>query len=287
MKNWEMESRTMQDTGVCILLGALLTGAIVLGNSKEELYIENLIMLLGIFIFLLFASFRFTAVAIVLTGIQTLSFIAYKVYLLLAADKQIAPVSYLWIILPALTMFGIVLFINGLKRLQLEKEVLQRQVEELVMIDPLTGFYNLRSMFMDIQTQISYAERNNKKISLMILKPRYQKELKGVLKRPQYEEMLIRLAKYVYDTVRLEDRVYSIDDKGSFGIILTCDKKGTRLVEGRLRNKISDPMAFAGIATSPIRVEVKVGCLEYKKEEYQRDAKLFKKKVEEEVEYDI
>ncbi len=155
------------------------------------------------------------------------------------------------------------------------------------MIDPLTGFYNLRSMFMDIQTQISYAERNNNMISLMILKPRYQKELKSVLKKLQYEEVLTRLAKYVYDTVRLEDRVYSIDGEGSLGVVLTCDKKGAQVVEARLRNKISEPLAFAGIATSPIRVEVKIGCLEYKKEEYQRDARLFKKKVEEEVEYDI
>lgn len=277
----------MQDTGMCILLGALLVSAIVLANSGKEFYIENLIMLLGIFISVLFASFRLVSVAIVLTGIQTVSFIAYKVYMFLVADGQIALLSYLWIVLPAIAALGIVLFINGLKRLQLENDVLQRQVEELVMIDPLTGFYNLRSMFMDIQTQISYAERNNNVISLMILKPRYQKELKSVLKKLQYEEVLTRLAKYVYDTVRLEDRVYSIDGEGSLGVILTCDKKGTQVVEARLRNKISEPLAFAGIATSPIRVEVKIGCLEYKKEEYQRDAKLFKKKVEEEVEYDI
>lgn len=287
MKNREMESRTMQDTGMCILLGALLVSAIVLANSGEEFYIENLIMLLGIFISVLFASFRLVSVAIVLTGIQTVSFIAYKVYMFLVVDGQIALLSYFWIVLPAIAVFGIVLFITGLKRLQLENEVLQRQVEELVMIDPLTGFYNLRSMFMDIQTQISYAERNNNMISLMILKPRYQKELKSVLKKLQYEEVLTRLAKYVYDTVRLEDRVYSIDGEGSLGVVLTCDKKGTQVVEARLRNKISEPLAFAGIATSPIRVEVKIGCLEYKKEEYQRDARLFKKKVEEEVEYDI
>ena len=287
MKNREMESRTMQDTGMCILLGALLVSAIVLANSGEEFYIENLIMLLGIFISVLFASFRLVSVAIVLTGIQTVSFIAYKVYMFLVVDGQIALLSYFWIVLPAIAVFGIVLFITGLKRLQLENEVLQRQVEELVMIDPLTGFYNLRSMFMDIQTQISYAERNNNMISLMILKPRYQKELKSVLKKLQYEEVLTRLAKYVYDTVRLEDRVYSIDGEGSLGVVLTCDKKGAQVVEARLRNKISEPLAFAGIATSPIRVEVKIGCLEYKKEEYQRDARLFKKKVEEEVEYDI
>ncbi len=287
MKKWEVEGRAMQDTGMCMLLGALLAGAIVLANGGEEFYAENLFMLLGIFISVLFAGFRLVSVAIVLTGIQTVSFIAYKIYLFLVADGRIVLISYFWIMLPALAVFGTVLFINGLKRLQLENEVLQRQVEELVMIDPLTGFYNLRSMFMDIQTQISYAERNNNEISLMILKLRYPKELKSVLKKQQYEQLLLKLAKYVYDTVRLEDRVYSIDPEGSLGIILTCDKKGTQVVEVRLRNKISEPLAFAGIATSPIRVEIKIGCLEYKKEEFKRDAKLFKKRVEEEVEYDI
>ncbi|MFT3985761.1 MAG: diguanylate cyclase [Lachnospiraceae bacterium] len=287
MKKWEVEGRAMQDTGMCMLLGALLAGAIVLANGGEEFYAENLFMLLGIFISVLFAGFRLVSVAIVLAGIQTVSFIAYKIYLFLVATGRIVLISYIWIILPAFAVLGTVLFINGLKRLQLENEVLQRQVEELVMIDPLTGFYNLRSMFMDIQTQISYAERNNNEISLMILKLRYPKELKSVLKKQQYEQLLLKLAKYVYDTVRLEDRVYSIDPEGSLGIILTCDKKGTQVVEARLRNKISEPLAFAGIATSPIRVEIKIGCVEYKKEEFKRDAKLFKKRVEEEVEYDI
>lgn len=287
MKNKEIAGRTMQDIGMCILLGTLLLSAIVLANSGQELYVQNLIMLLGVFISVLLVSFRLVSVAIVLAGIQTVSFVAFKIYMLLAAGEQINILSCLWIILPGLAVFGMVFFVNGLKKLQLENTILKQQVEELVMIDPLTGFYNLRSMFMDIQTQVSYAERNNNAISLMIIKLRYPKELKSVLKKQQYEEVIIRLAKYVYDTVRLEDRVYSIDKEGSLGVILTCDKKGTKIVEGRLRDKLSDPQAFAGIASSPIRVEVKIGCLEYSKDEYQRDAKLYKKKVEEEVEYDI
>ena len=287
MKNKEIAGRTMQDIGMCVLLGALLLSAIVLANSGQEFYAENLVMLLGVFVSVLFVSFRLISVAIVIASIQTVSFIAYKIYMLFVTGAEIAVLSYLWILLPGLAVFGMIFFVNGLKKLQLENEVLKQQVEELVMIDPLTGFYNLRSMFMDIQTQVSYAERNNNAISLMIIKLRYPKELKSVLKRQQYEEVLIRLAKYVYDTVRLEDRVYSIDKEGSLGVILTCDKTGTKIVEGRLRDRLSDPQAFAGIATSPIRVEVKIGCLQYSKEEYQRDAKLYKKKVEEEVEYDI
>ena len=111
--------------------------------------------------------------------------------------------------------------------------------------------------------------------------------LKTVLKKAQVDEVLIRLAKIVYDTVRLEDSVYVIDDVGSLGVLLTCDSSGARIVEERLRKKIDDPAAFDGIAQSPIRAEVKIGYLQYRKDEFQRDAMLLKERVEEEVEYDL
>ena len=88
------------------------------------------------------------------------------------------------------------------------------------------------------------------------------------------------------DTIRLEDRVYAIDDMGSFAIILTTDVVGCRSVVNRLRNKLDNEEAFTGISSKPIRVEVKIGYLEYDKEEYQRDARLFLTKVEEEADFD-
>ena len=90
----------------------------------------------------------------------------------------------------------------------------------------------------------------------------------------------------MYDTVRLEDRVYSLDNDGTLGILLTCNRNGARLVEKRLREKIDNPEAFTDIAEKPLRMEIQLGCLEYK-QEYNRDAILFKSRVEEEVAYDL
>lgn len=287
MKGKDIAGKTMQDIGISILLVALLVGAIVMALGGEALFTENLIMMIFTYAAVLFASFRLTTVAYIVAGAETILFIALKIYTVIVGGQEVNVTSFLWIILPALSVFGMVFFMNGLKKLKIENSLLQRQVEELVMIDPLTGFYNLRSMFMDIQTQISYAERNKSAISLMIVKFRYQKELKSVLKRSQYEEVIIRLAKGIYDTVRLEDRVYSIDKDGSLGVLLTCDKAGARIVESRIRNKLSDEKFFANIADSPIRVDLKIGSLQYKASEFKRDAKLFKASVEDEVEYDI
>ena len=286
MKKRDVSGKTLQDVGIVVLMVALLAAVVVSTLSSTDMVSENLVMTVVVFLAVLFAAFRVTGLAIVIVAVQTVTFVAYKVYGMFSMDAKIAVLSYLWLVIPGLAVLGMVLFIKGVNRLQLDNNILSQQVEELIMIDPLTGFYNLRSMYMDIQTQISFAERNNKKICLMILRPRYRKELKDVLKKEQYETAIVKLSKYVFDTVRLEDRVYSLDSDGTIGVLLTCDRAGARLVEGRLRNKIEDEKAFVGIAEKPIRMDIQLGCLEYK-QEYNRDAILFKSEVEEEVAYDL
>ncbi len=99
--------------------------------------------------------------------------------------------------------------------------------------------------------------------------------------------MIKQLSLLLVDTVRLEDRVYSIDENGGFAVILTCDKEGTKIVEGRLRSKLDDPKWFDGVSDKKIRTEIKLGYLQYDKTKYNRNANLFKDDVEEEVNYDI
>ena len=235
---------------------------------------------------MLLAAIRVTNIPAIIAGIATVSYIAYKLYQMFVQGGIIEGLSYLWIAIPGLAVLGMALFSKGIQRLQRDNNVLSKQVEDLIMIDPLTGFYNLRSMYMDIQTQISYAERNNTYISLMIIRPRYRKELKDVLKKEQYEKVIVTFSKIVYETVRLEDRVYSLDSDGTVGVLLTCDRQGAKLVEKRIRTKIDNTNAFDNIAKKPIRMEIQLGFLEYKKE-YNRDAIKFKSLVEEEVAYDI
>ena len=285
MDKKEVAGKTLQDVGICILLSSFLLSAILFAATQDH-YLEGLLMLSAMFVAVLFACFNLAGFAIVIASLGVVAFIAYKVYLILVVDENVLPISFGWILLAAMATVGALLFVNGLKKVKLENQVLKQQVEELVMIDPLTGFYNLRSMFMDTQTQISYAERNGKAISLMIIKFRYNKELKSVLKKSQYDEVIIRLSKLVFDTVRLEDKVYSLDSDGTVGVLLTCDRSGAKLVEKRIRKKIEDTDAFNNIAEKPIRMEVQLGYLEYKKE-YNRDAIHFKSLVEEEVAYDL
>lgn len=286
MNKRDISGKTLEDIGISVLLIALLANVILGSLSDRSLFTENLVMTIITFVAVLLTAVRVTSVPVIVAALETVCFIAYKIYQVFALDASVPGLSYLWVAIPGLAVLGISLFIKGVQRLQRDNNVLSQQVEDLIMIDPLTGFYNLRSMYMDIQTQISYSERNNTSISLMIIRPRYRRELRDVLKKSQYETAIVRLSKIIYDTVRLEDKVYSLDGDGTVGVLLTCDKSGAKLVEKRIRKKIEEGDAFGDIADRPIRMEIQIGYLEYKKE-YNRDAIQFKSLVEEEVAYDL
>lgn len=286
MNNKDISGKTLEDIGISVLLIALFTATIVGALSDGSLFTENLVMTIVTFIAVLLTAIRVTSIPAIIAGIETVSYIAYKLYQVFGQDARIPLLSYLWIAIPGLAVLGMSLFIKGVQRLQRDNNVLSKQVEDLIMIDPLTGFYNLRSMYMDIQTQISYSERHNTHISLMIIRPRYRKELKDVLKKEQYEKVIVAFSKLIYETVRLEDKVYALDNDGTIGALLTCDRQGAKLVEKRIRKKIEETAAFDKIAEKPIRMEIQLGFLEYKKE-YNRDVIQFKSLVEEEVAYDL
>lgn len=281
-------SKPGQYIGISLVVIAFMFIALIVNYSGKEYFTENIIMVVAMGISVVLTTLSYTTVAIVVGAASIVSFAGYKIYTAILMHNNFAMISFLWIVVPIMAVVGMYLYVNGNDGLALENALLKKQIAELVMTDPLTGLYNLRSMFMDIQTQISYSERNETAISLMIIRLRYPNEMKKVLKTSEYEKVVKQLSLLLVDTVRLEDKVYSIDDNGGFGIILTCDRSGTKIVENRLREKLKDPKWFENVsAKNQIRTEVKIGYLQYDKNKYMRDANAFKEDVEAEVDYDV
>lgn len=273
--------------GLGLMLLSFILAVVATNYAGSEHFTENIIMTCTLALSVIITVAGYLTIGVIVAAVATVVFSGLKIYSLMVLQNDFPRVSFLWVILPAMCIVGIALYIKRYSPLLLENAILKKQIDDLVMIDPVTGLYNLRSLFMDFQTQISYAERNDSPISFMILRLRYPAEMRKVLKPSQYEKVVKQLSLLIVDTVRLEDRVYSIDENGGFGIILTCDKDGTRIVEKRLRDKLSDSKWFEGISDNQIRTEVRIGYLQYDKTKYNRDANSFKSDVEDEVEYDI
>ncbi|MBS5958878.1 MAG: diguanylate cyclase [Clostridiales bacterium] len=276
-----------QDLGLVLLLACLFTGALTVSYTPKPLLFEAVLMLLFIFGALLLTGFKLIGLSIVLSGLEVLIYTAYRLYLFLAYETEIPLISFVWIFLPILSVAAMYLFVSGNRKLELENDILREQVEELVMVNPLTKLYNLRSLYHDLYIQVSYAERNKLPLSLMVIVLKYESELKSILSRQNYERVIQRLAQIVSDTVRVEDKTYSTDHKGSLAIIMTCDKEGSEIAMGRLRSRISERDAFSDIADHAIKIEVKMASMEYSREEFGDDMMQFKQRVENELQYDV
>ena len=281
------DSTVISYVGICMVMLAFILAVIITYYSEGENFVLNLIMTVSLAITVIIVIAGSVTIAVIVAALATVVYGGLKIYSVMTYQSTVAPVLFVWVLLPAMCVVGTALFVKRYSPLILENALLKKQIAELVMIDPVTGLYNLRSLFMDIQTQISYAERNDSPISLMIIRLRYPAEMKKVLRPAQYERVIKQLSLLIVDTVRLEDRVYSIDENGGFGIILTCDKEGTKIVEKRIRDKLADPKWFEDVSDKQIRTEIKIGYLQYEKMKYNRNANLFKDDVEEEVEYDM
>lgn len=282
------KSNASQYVGISLVMLAFLLAAVVASITGGDFMPENLVMTFVMALSVILASVGFLTISIVFGALSIVAFAAYKIFSIVVSSDDVSWVSFFWVILPAMAVGGIALFISGNSKLALENALLKKQISGLITMDPLTGLYNLRSMYMDIQTQISYSERNNVPFSLMIIRLRYPQEMRKVLRDDEYKKLIKQLSLLLVDTVRLEDKVYAIDEEGGFGIILTCDKDGTRIVEKRLRGKLKDTKWFENVSSKhQIRAELKIGYLQYDKEIYMRDAHSYKESVEEEVQYDI
>ncbi len=286
-----IEKRTtgylLQDAGLFFLLICIGSAALLVGIADASMQLEFVIMLLATFLAILLAGFKLTGLAVVTAAFEVMIYTAYKLFFSFAYDREIDLLCFGWLIIPFLAVGAMYMFVYGNRRTELENDVLKEQVDELVMVNSLTGLYNLRSMYADLQRQAAYSERNNMVISLMIVKLRYGQELKKVLSRRNYETLIQKMATVVTDAVRLEDRTYSLDNQGTVGIILTCDQENSRYVKDRIKSHLEDKSTFEGIADKAIRVEVKISCLEYEKEKYGLDMMMFKQRVESELQYDV
>lgn len=276
----------LQDVGILLFLACVFAGTMITALSPEQLLMQNAVMLVGMFFIAVLAVFRMRYLAAVVTAFQILAFTAYKLYTYSVSRDQIEITAYFWAFLLLLLVLGLVLFIRENERTESLNTMLRDQVEELVMVDPLTGLNNLRSMYNDLARTMALARRNGTPIGLMLIKLRYADELRNVLSRRGFNSLKQRLGEIAEDTLRMEDRVYSIDNDGSIGVIYISKPEGAATVKNRLLSAITERNAFEGITDKPIKVEVRIAFLPFDDETIKNPVE-FKQRVENELQYDV
>lgn len=287
MRRTEQQAQLQRDIAMLLLLLWAMAQALIMAFASPDMRATYLVVLFVMDVAVLIGYFGRPTVSLALCGTITIVWVTYKLYGVYVHGDVLFLLDYVLTPMPLLGACGAQLYHSGMQGLNTENEMLRQQVEELVLVDNVTGMYNLRALYRDLQIMVHYCERNNLPISVMEVQLRYESELRGMLPANSFIDLRKRISEVIRDSVRVEDRVYSVDDKGSVIILLTTNERDSSIVRSRILNALATTSRFNGILEAGTKVDVRVACKQYNKETYGSDMIRYRKAVEAELVYDV
>jgi GGDEF domain-containing protein len=185
-----------------------------------------------------------------------LIFAAYKLYMRFAYAAAIEWTAFLWPVIVLGALGGMTLFISLFSVIEGVNGILNKRLDELTVMDPLTGLENMRSMIMSLKRYMALSRRNGTEMGLMLVRLRYADEIKKVLTRAQFGDLRHNIAITVQNALRLEDRVFSIDENGSLGIIYFSKEAGVTVVKSRVLSAVANKNMLPDLNEQALTVEL-------------------------------
>jgi diguanylate cyclase (GGDEF)-like protein/PAS domain S-box-containing protein len=133
-----------------------------------------------------------------------------------------------------------------------ELQELNRKLEELAMVDPLTRVFNRRAFAQRLEAEISHSARTGMPLSLLLVDVDHFKRFNDEFGHPAGDKALKRVADGLVDAGRVNDVVARYGGEEFAVILPNTDASGSRIVAERMRSAIT---AIAGVPR-PLRASL-------------------------------
>jgi len=114
----------------------------------------------------------------------------------------------------------------------------ERQERESTMVDPLTGLPNRSYFFYRGPKELSFAQRHNKELAVLLVQMDHLETLIGEHGRSVVKQLLKKLAKYMKAAVRTEDTIARVGARRFAVIAPTTSEFGAKELADRVMNKV-------------------------------------------------
>lgn len=286
MKDQRNGTYINRDLSLLLLLLWAFLQAIALAFARKDAVTSYLVLFFFSDAAVLVTYMGRRTTGLTLGGTVTCVWVAWKMYSFYESGAALFTLDYAVTPIPLLGVAIALYFEQSYRKVNMENIMLRRQVEDLVLIDETSGLYNLRALYRDMQMMVHYSKRNDMPLTLMIVQMRYESELRGMLSRDNYLELRKHMTDDVTNNVRVEDRVYCIDEHGTIAVLLTTTVDGSSIVRARI-NKSIEADSMGGILARGTKLNMRYAVKQYDDSIYKGDMVSFKKAVESELVYDV
>ena len=246
----------LQDLGILLFMISVAAAALITALGGRDMLYQNVAMMLAVLLSSVLLVMRAKVAGSVTAGLTILVFAAYKLYMRFSYAAAIEWTAFLWPVIVLGALGGMTLFISLFSVIEGVNGILNKRLDELTVMDPLTGLENMRSMIMSLKRYMALSRRNGTEMGLMLVRLRYAEEIKKVLTRAQFGDLRHNMAIAVQDTLRLEDRVFSIDENGSLGIIYFSKEAGVTVVKSRVLSAVTNKDMLPDLNEQALTVEL-------------------------------
>jgi len=253
--------------------------------TVEELQLSQYILIGLNFIMIVIAYFTNIVIGLITSAFLVFFYGSYILYESILYNNAFVENSYIWIIIFPLSTFISGKF--GEYILQVQEKVinLEKQINDLVTIDEITGLNNMKEFIKDLEEEMSRSKRHKFGLVLMIIEIQYFEELINIYGRTKANTIMKIMANLIEKATRNEDKRYKVKED-MFAIIMpntTLD--GAEVVKNRLKKELENILIQGYKGEEKFKFDVKVGLLEY--DNNINGALKFKEMAERELEFDV
>ncbi|GAB6169759.1 diguanylate cyclase [Clostridium carnis] len=257
---YKLDLRKRLDIILTITIGYFFFLAMVVSTMNFKGTMENYIMLTSLMIVAIIAYYTDITSTLLITLIADFVYSSYNLYESLRKGIPIGINVYFWIVAIPLTAAIMVYLSRVLIYLQDEVILLKKSNRELKMIDELTGIRNIKAFINDIPIYISMNRRYKLPVTLMVVRFKYSDQLKRVVGKKNFKDVLVEVSENINNCLRVEDRKYILDEN-TFGYILITNELGSEVVKDRVKKRIKN-IDFKNNIEKNIKIDIEVGFYE-------------------------
>ncbi|MDK2799535.1 MAG: hypothetical protein PWP27_2003 [Clostridiales bacterium] len=253
-------------------------------NIKELTFIDYILYML-VFLIIVISFYSNLITGLITSAFLVFGYGSYMLYESLFYEKMSIANSYFWIVL-----FPLSAFISGnlsdcINEIRNKNIKLEKQMSNLVTVDDITGFNNLKEFYTDLNEEMSRSRRHEFYLVVMLVELQYLEELIGIYGIDKINKILKFISVLIEKVTRTEDKRYRIDED-LFAIIMpNTDISGAEIVKERLKKELENVTINDDNKTQTYKLDIKIAALQYN--DSITNSFQFKELAQKELEYDI
>lgn len=232
----------------------------------KENFLTSELMILVVLAVMIVTYFSGLIPGIIISSISIFAYGSFIIYQSAILGQNVNLYSYIWILEILFTCGVAGMVKNSINNIQTENYRLKKEFQELVTVDSITGIDNAKAFYNEFSQCMSMSKRYKIPLCLMIIKITHYDEIERLIGQTKLKELLKYIGEGILSSSRHEDKLFALESKDTFGLIMWTNIENSEVVKSRIRENVNKFNLKTFARGVNVVIDLKMGIAEYIKD---------------------